>query len=166
MVCKCRVPAEDYPENAEWGPLFWKLLHGLAELSGKQTNTNMKTDEVRLWSLILSHLKNTLPCDICRAHYSDWLIDHPPEMISKLDYSELGSWIKTYLWTLHNIINEGNDREEFDWESLTETYKNVNLTDTWKALQPVMKKAVSLNGVTLLSWTRWLANIRILQGMY
>ena len=166
MVCKCKVPIEDYPENAEWGPLFWKLLHGLAELCGTQTNTNMKTDEVRLWILVLTQLKITLPCDICRNHYSDWLIEHPPETLSKFDYSELRAWIRTYLWVLHNIINVGNDRPEFPWEQLSETYKEVNITNTWRALQPVMKKVIVLNGVTLLSWTRWLGHVRTLQGMY
>ena len=166
MVCKCRVPVEDYPENAEWGPLFWKLLHGLAELSGTQTNLNMKTDEIRLWILVLTQLKPTLPCDICRTHYSDWLLEHPPEVLSKLDYSELRPWIRTYLWALHNVINIGNDRAEFSWSDLADTYKTINFTETWKALQPVMKKAISLNGITLLPWTRWLSYIRTLQGMY
>jgi len=166
MVCKCKGPIEDYPQNAEWGPLFWKLLHGLAELCGTQTNINIKSDEVRLWVLVLTQLKITLPCDICRTHYSDWLVDHPPESISKLEYSELQTWIKRYLWTLHNIINIGNNRPEFPWTDLTETYKGINITETWRALQPVMKKVIVLNGVTLLSWTRWLGHVRILQSMY
>jgi hypothetical protein len=63
-------------------------------------------------------------------------------------------------------VNAGNDRDVFPWESLTETYSDINITETWKALQPVMKKSISLNGITLLPWSRWLGYVRTLQSLY
>ena len=166
MPCACKAPIETYPENAEWGPLFWKLLHSLAEFSGKQKNTNLQKDEMRLWIHVLDGLKNILPCDICRNHYSEWLAAHPLEVLLTMDYGLTNVWIRNYLWSLHNTINEGNSKPEFPFDQLTLVYKGVDIKGAWKALEPVMKKAITLNGVSLLHWKKWLGHIRMLQGLY
>jgi len=165
MGCACKVPIEDYPENAEWGPLFWKILHGLAQLAGKQTNDNLQNDERRNWIHLLTQLQFTLPCDICRNHYSIWITDHPIDGLNTMPYSGLGLWIQTNLWELHNVINQGNNRPTFLFADLI-TYNGVNITDTWKALTPIMKKAIRLNGISLLPWNKWLSYVRMLQGIY
>jgi hypothetical protein len=55
-VCSCKIPIETYPENAEWGPLFWKILHGLAEKSGKQTNINIQNlNEIRFTKVLTKY---------------------------------------------------------------------------------------------------------------
>ncbi len=166
MPCACKVPAETYPENAEWGPLFWKLLHGLAELAGRQTDTVLQGDEVRTWIQILTQMKPCIPCDVCREHYGRWLADHPVDGLLKMPYKDTRLWIQTYIFNLHNEINEGNDKPIFAFSDLAETYKGVNITATWRALEPVMKKAISLNGISLLPWKKWIGFIRVLQGIY
>ena len=166
MPCACKAPIETYPENAEWGPLFWKLLHGIAELSGKQMNINLQKDEMRLWIHVLESLKSVLPCDICRSHYSEWLVAHSVEGLLTMDYKLTNVWIRNYLWSLHNTINEGNDKGVIAFEDLVSLYKNIDIKEAWKALEPVMKKAIILNGVSLLQWKKWLGYIRMLQGLY
>jgi hypothetical protein len=166
MGCSCRVPVESYPENAEWGPLFWKVLHGLAERCGKQKDINIQADEIRLWIHLLTQLRLTLPCDICRNHYSEWLVDRPVDVLKTMKYSEIGLWIRKYLWTLHNTINEGNEKPTFDFDSLSVTYGHIDITTTWKALEPVMKKAIRLSGISLFPWTKWLSYVRLLQSLY
>jgi len=166
MPCACKAPIETYPENAEWGPLFWKLLHGFAERAGKQMNKNLQKDEMRLWINILDGLKGVLPCDICRAHYSEWLVAHPVEELLEMDYSGTNLWIRNYLWSLHNTINEGNNKPIIGFDKLSDLYKGVDLIITWKALEPVMKKVIILNGVHLFQWKKWLGYVRMLQGLY
>lgn len=166
MPCACRAPAENYPENAEWGPLFWKILHGLAELSGKQIYAVLQDDERRAWVNVLTHLQPTLPCDFCRNHYKEWLAEHPPSILLKLNYSEIRVWIRNYLWSLHNRINEGNDKPIFPESQLEETYRNTSIKPLWDALEPVMRKAIRLSGITLLPWKKWMGYVRILQGIY
>jgi len=166
MPCACRAPAENYPENAEWGPLFWKILHGLAELSGKQIYAVLQDDEKRAWVNILIHLQTTLPCDFCRNHYKEWLAENPPSILLKLNYSEIRVWIRTYLWSLHNQINEGNNKPIFLESQLEETYRHTNIKPLWDALEPVMRKAIRLSGITLLPWKKWIGYVRTLQGIY
>jgi hypothetical protein len=165
MGCSCRVPAEKYPENAEWGPLFWILLHSLAERAGKQPDALLQGDEVRLWVKTLNSVADTLPCDVCSRHYKEYLAENPPEAFLTVPYSNFGHTVRMWLWTLHNRINEGNDKPVFPFENLS-VYKDTDLTRGWKALQPVIHKAISLNGVSWFPWRAFLANVRALQGLY
>jgi len=165
MPCSCKIPIESYPENAEWGPIFWKLLHGLAEHIGKQKDKNMQSDEIRIWIHLLNQTQFSLPCDICRLHYTEWLIKNPIDVLKIKNYSDIRDWIRNYLWRLHNTINEGNNKASFPFENLS-IYSNINITETWKSLEPIMKKAITLNGISLLSWRKWLSYVRMLQGIY
>lgn len=166
MPCACRAPLESYPENAEWGPLFWKLLHGLAEYSGKQQFAILQGDEVRAWISLLISLKDTLPCDICEEHQKVWLAEHPPSIFLQLPQNEFRGAVRSWLFELHNEINEGNDKPVFSFQDLEITYKSVNIREGWKALEPVIKRAITLNGLTLLPWKKFLGYVRILQGIY
>lgn len=166
MPCSCKLPIDKYPETADWGPLFWKLLHGLAEYTGKQTSQILQDDEVRTWIRILNELQATLPCDVCSNHYGEWLQMHPPNTLKTLPYTQISGWIRNYLWSLHNRINEGNDKSAFPFENLAETYKAVDITVAWQSLEPVMRRAITLNGISLFPWKKWLAYIRTLQGIY
>ena len=74
MPCACRVPAVEYPANAEWGPITWMILHGLAERSGKNTNILLQGDEIRNMILLIESVEKMIPCDICRAHYHEYLV--------------------------------------------------------------------------------------------
>ncbi len=172
MPCSCRVPAEKYPETADWGPLFWKLLHGLAEHAGSlnmgvsKTMEVLKSDEIRTWVLVLTLLQQTLPCDVCNKHYGEWLAAHTPSTLTDLPYNEVRPWIRNYLWSLHNEINEGNDKPIFPFDALAITYKGTDVTKTWKQLEPVILRAIKLNGLTLFPWKKWLGYVRTLQGIY
>jgi hypothetical protein len=83
-----------------------------------------------------------------------------------MPYTEFGYWVRHHLWQLHNIINEGNDKPLFTWEQLALEYKAINITEQWKRLEPVVKKAIQLNGITLIPWRKFLGFVRGLQGMY
>ena len=172
MPCSCRIPAEKYPESADWGPLFWKLLHSLAEYAGtlnmnvSKTMEVLQTDEIRAWTLVLTLLQGVLPCDVCQTHYSEWLTEHNPSVLTTLPYAQIGAWIRNYVWSLHNEINEGNEKPRFSYDVLSLTYKSVNITNTWKQLDPIILRAIKLNGLTLFPWKKWLGHVRMLQGIY
>ena len=46
MPCSCQVPVPQYPETAHWGPILWKILHGLAERAERSFD---RMDEIREW---------------------------------------------------------------------------------------------------------------------
>jgi hypothetical protein len=166
MPCGCKIPAEKYPETADWGPLFWNLLHSLAELTGKQKDNLLQDDETRIWVQLLLSMKATIPCDICQEHYGRWLSQYPPKMLYEMPYDYRGEWVRQFLCSLHNVINEENEKPIFPIEKLRETYKGVDITGSWKQLEPVIKRAINLNGITLIPWKKWLGFVRMLQGIY
>jgi hypothetical protein len=166
MPCACKVPADKYPENAEWGPIFWRILHGLAERAGTLTNVLLQGDERRTWIMLLTKIQDTLPCDVCRDHFGRWLAQYPVSGLLTIPYDAFGRWIRLWLFALHNEVNEGNDKPVFSEADLRAVYKDVSITATWRALEPVMKKAIGLNGVPLLAWKRWVNTVRQLQGLY
>ncbi len=166
MPCACKVPAEKYPENAEWGPIMWRVLHSLAERAGVQANVLLRDDERRVWENLMTKVQDTIPCDICRDHYGRWLAAYPPSALLTMPYEAVGPWIRRWFFALHNEVNEGNDKPLFREEELSAMYKTMSITQSWKALEPVIKKAITLNGVPLLAWKRWVNCVRQLQGLY
>lgn len=166
MPCACKKPVEEYPENITWGPLVWRILHGLAEHSGKQTLDHLQNDERRLWISLLKGMEQMLPCDLCRTHYGFWIRANPFASIANMPYASLGLWIKTWLFNLHNDVNTRTQKEIFLFENLRDTYSRTPITASWKQLEPIMNVAINLNGISLMPWRKWLGFIRLLQGLY
>ncbi len=169
MPCNCKVSPEEYPETAQWGPIVWRILHGLASHAGSQPNVLLQADERRTWIRLLNSVEKTLPCDVCRTHYAEWRSQHGTEHLMDLPYTEFGEWIRTDLWELHNVVNQGNEKPEYSKEQLGE-YKQIQISPLWKALEPVMRSAMRAalrqQGVTMTSWSTWKGYVRTLQGMY
>ena len=166
MPCACKKPLPNYPENVEWGPIVWKILHGLAEVSGKQTLDTLQSDERRLWVSLLKGVRDMLPCNKCREHYAFWISSNPIDDLASIPYTEFGTRIRTWLHILHNNVNTRLGKSEFLHELLPKTYTRINITESWKRLEPVMRLAIQLNGISLNPWRKWLMSVRSLQGIY
>jgi len=54
MGCKCQNKPVNVPDNVEWGPMFWMLLHGMAEKAGSAPLPGLQGDEKRAWKIILT----------------------------------------------------------------------------------------------------------------
>ena len=162
MSCPCLIPVPTYPDTAEWGPLVWTVLHGLAEKSG---SAPIPDDEVREWAKFLKLTGEMLPCDKCRSHYATYLANNPITRVSAIPYDQLHTFITTWIWTLHNEINADNGKPQFPYTDLPLTYGSVNLQDTFWRLEPVIKKAIQLNGVSLMKWTKWLHSSKMLKAI-
>ena len=162
MPCACRVPAVEYPETAEWGPITWSILHGLAERSGKNSNLLLQGDEIRNMIMLIEAVEKMIPCDICRGHYHEYLVSKPVKSWLKEPYTNLRENARKWVWTLHNEINLGNDKPIFQYEDLEGTYGQVNIRQKLAELSPPIQRAMTNNGVKLL---HWLAFERVVKTM-
>lgn len=162
MPCSCQVPVPNYPETAAWGPILWKILHGLAE---RAERSFVLADEVREWQRFIKATGDMLPCDICRAHFKEYTNQHPLTQLSLLSKGQVKPWIKNWFWDLHNEINTGTGKPVFPYDDLENTYSTVDLTDQMYRLTPVIKKAIDLSGVPLFKWTAWLASFKMLRSI-
>ena len=163
MPCACKKNVPDYPGTEEWGPLMWKLLHGLAEKIGKSKNVN---EELREWKRLLTHTGDIIPCDVCKKHYKEVLRHNPVDQIIKMDTDVAYTFIRTWLWTLHNEINVENGKPELPYTDLSPLYSTVDLRDTLWRLEPVMKVAIMKSGVGYISWMKWSTSFKMISSFY
>jgi len=97
--------------KAELGRASWKLLHTMA-----QRYPDKPTEDQRTAFASFLHLFSRLyPCGECAAHFQALLEQYPPQTSSKTVAS-------MYLCSLHNMVNESLDKEEFDCSMLEGLY--------------------------------------------
>ena len=164
MPCACRHPPVNVPDNMEWGPVFWSLLHGLAEKAGSAPMPGLQGDEIRAWKVILTTLGKTLPCEHCREHFSTYVLSNPVNIPD--NYSDIRGWIRRWLLDLHNDVNKRLGKASYLYEDLTTNYHAVPLRQTWDILNVLMKRSIQGVALPILSWTKWSIQVKTLFGMY
>jgi hypothetical protein len=166
MPCGCQIPGPAYPENGEWGPFAWSILHGLAERTTRIVFALYENDERRAWIELLKATGNMLPCSECRDHYKAWLQAHPVSSIQTMPYSQLREWIRTWIWTLHEDVNTRLGKPSFPYTDVTAKYSSVGISWTFKTFELVEKKAIQQQGVNLKAWLDWVKPYRTLTSVY
>ena len=164
MVCACRNKPTDVPENMEWGPVFWRLLHALAERAGTAPMPGLRGDEIRAWKIILTTLCKTLPCDDCRNHCNAYIAAHP--VVIPDNYNEVREYIRHWLHDMHADVNVRLGKCVFDYSELTPTYSSVPIRHTFNVLEVLIKRSIQGAALPLMSWTNWSKQAKILFGMY
>ena len=159
MPCNCRKPQEDYPENKEWGPLLWAVLHGLAEKAGK-SNPLFLHEELYGWLIILKELQYIIPCPDCREHYKEYYLANPLTKTNIIDN------IRVWLFNLHNKVNYRKDVDPFSIELLSQTYSASQIKGNIIGLKKKMDIVIVLRGVTLNHWNQWYTKVMKLHSYY
>lgn len=162
MPCACRVPIPEYPANAEWGPILWSILHGLAEHAGEGVAFGSAGEEFRAWQRFVKATGEMLPCDECRLHYQEYLQTNP---LTQLPPELLKPNLKTWFWRLHSEIRKEYEKENLPYEDLEVTYKHVHFQDLFWRLEPILKQAIDLKGMGLFKWTTWVKEYKLLKSI-
>ena len=160
MPCACQIPVPNYPDTADWGPILWKILHGLAEKAGQGI---IKSDEIREWQKFIKVTGDMLPCDICRAHYQAFLKANPSSQLTNLNPIQTNTWVKSFFWNLHNQVNLSRGLPIFLYEDLS--IQSPDFTDLLFQLTPIIKKAILLSGVPYMTWTAWVNSFKMLRSI-
>lgn len=77
---------------------------------------------------------------------------------------QLKLFITNWIWALHNEVNADNNKPAYDF-SLLNVYDSVNFQDQLWRLDPVIKRAIQLSGVSLLKWTAWIHSYKMLLSL-
>lgn len=163
MPCSCIVDKPTYPQNEEWGPLLWWILHTLAEKAGRQTNPISQGDEQRAWPLFLKELPTALPCPFCREHLQGYVAAHPFALPQ--DPYEWKTYVPTYLYELHEDVNKRLGKPSFPKETLSQTYKDTGqFKDVLTRLQGYADRAVKMGGLSLFHWRAWVKQLNLLRA--
>lgn len=164
MSCKCRNQPINVPPNVEWGPMFWTLLHALAERAGSAPLPGLQGDEMRAWKIILTTLPKALACEDCRTHLTGYIGANPVVLPDK--YSDVQDYIRLYLYNLHESVNVRLGKPSFGFADLTIVYRGHNLKKTFDVLNVIVKRSIMATAVPILSWNNWSSQVRTLMGMY
>jgi hypothetical protein len=152
------------PSADEWGKLLWAVIHGLAEYSGRQTNSLLRADELRGWDSFFKVLEKGIPCETCRDHYKQWYIANKP--VLPTDYSQVREYVREWFWRLHEDINQRLGKPSFPLADLTGKYGRENVSYTLKQLQALIKASVMGGTVSLFSWNALVKAVFSLKSIY
>ena len=99
-----------------WGPSLWTYLHLLSTSYPDQPNK----DDINNHKKLIKYLGLTLPCDICKKHYFDFMTEDTVEkgLKNKKNFIEL-------FWKLHNNVNKMNDKKETEFNDFLEEYDKI-----------------------------------------
>ncbi len=142
----------DAPQNNQWGPALWQILHSLSlkinTINPPQNHNNYfnstnfhLNEEKRLWTGLLNSLKTSLPCPLCKKHYTEYIFKYP------IDFNNLTS-IKYWLFNLHNNVNSRLNKPCIQIDTLSNIYSNINLRDSYNIIQIHLKRAVSVQWIS------------------
>lgn len=164
MGCsRCANEKPNYPKPNEWGPLFWKIFHTLAERAGKQSGEPTKGDEMRAWPLFVKCIAPVIPCEECRSHYESYVAAHPFTLPDS--YTAWNSYIRLWFYNLHEWVNQRLEKDRFPFDSLQGTYNSFQPLSTWISdLETLQLRAMKQNGITLLAWKAWLKQYKMLRA--
>lgn len=98
--------------NQLWGPALWKLLHLFAERIGTIPS---HPSEKQLWIGLLNNLRYTLPCVLCRTHYSNYISTYA---FPNMDRESVRRW----LYELHSWVNEQLGKPNISYDDLESIY--------------------------------------------
>jgi len=87
------------PQNHLWGPALWTLLHSSAERIGSQLLKRLPQEESRIWTNVLSSLRYSLPCPLCKKHFTAYFSSHPLLPIER-------DAVRAWLFQLHERVNQ------------------------------------------------------------
>ena len=93
----------DSPQNGIWGPHLWTILHSLAERIGQPHLKKLQAEETRLWTGLLGSLRYSLPCPLCKKHFTNFYSNHSVSLIST-------DFIRNWLYECHNNVNTINSK--------------------------------------------------------
>ena len=166
MPCSCMIPMPDFPTNCEWGPILWRILHGLADKHGRLMYPTFVKEQDIACPKFIEQTQYVLPCKECRAHYKTYFTKNNPSVLKSLTPEQKGIWIQNFFFNLHNEINVENSKPLFDISNLHSTYNNVNYTFEIKHFEKLLKIVFQYNEVSLLSWLNWLKTFRTIANIY
>ena len=99
-----------------WGPNMWYILHLITFSYPIEPSEFDK----RSYHDFFHNLKDVIPCDVCKKHYSKYIVQYPigPHLDNR------GNIIK-WLIQIHNFVNLSLNKPIYSNEEVLNIYKNL-----------------------------------------
>jgi hypothetical protein len=128
----------DAPQNDIWGPELWMILHSAAERIGT-SHVKLPQEELRLWTNLLTSLRFSLPCPICKKHFTAYLLSTPIKTFNR-------EFIRNWLYNIHCQVNDRTEKGvEITIDQIPEIYsKPFNFSAHFRVVSEQMNRALRL----------------------
>ena len=128
----------DAPQNHIWGPNLWMILHSAAERIGT-SHVKLPQEELRIWAGLLSSLRHSLPCPVCKKHFTAYFSSTPVKTFNR-------EFIRNWLYNLHCQVNDRTEKSgEITIEQIPEIYtKPFNFSAHFRVVAEQMNRALRL----------------------
>ena len=99
-----------------WGPFMWFILH-IITFNYPEKPSSFDKQSYRDFFI---SLKNIIPCEQCRKHYTKNIQEHPitPHLDNKKNLIE-------WLIKIHNLVNISLNKRVYTTEEVLETYETL-----------------------------------------
>ena len=97
-----------------WGPHLWYFLHTLTYQFPIQPTWN---DKQHMNEFLVS-LEHILPCEHCKFHYKNYLLDFPPILDNQTQFI-------IWMIQLHNFVNQRLGKPQKEYAEVLEFYQAV-----------------------------------------
>lgn len=160
------IPMPNFPTNCEWGPILWRLLHGLADKYGRLMSPLYEKEQSIAWPILIIETQKILPCKDCRENYKQYLTLHNPNILKTLNANDQQLWVQNFFWDLHNKKNLENNKSIIPFDQLHNLYNNENFLFDLKHFEKLLIVVFRYNEVSLFSWKNWLKQFKMIQSIY
>ena len=123
-----------------WGPIFWTMMH-ITTLG----YPDIPTDQEKQAAVdFFESLRYTIPCPICKQHYSDNLNESPVR-------HAVGSKqaLIRWLFNIHNKVNEQLKKPQLSWEDFIRQMTNLSQRSQFSFYDHTTQ---SMSGMTSTAW--------------
>jgi hypothetical protein len=138
-----------------WGPRFWKILHTLAESSGRQTHIITSNDEADMWIQLFKSQASVMPCELCKKHYVEWYVKNRPDNLHNIKGEDRRVWIRNWLWGCHNQVNLMNGKESPPIDSLPLLYPVGSLKNVFHEILGMFQLAHNKQQLKVEETGKW-----------
>ena len=127
----------DAPQTHIWGPNLWMILHSAAERIGT-SHVKLPQEELRIWTGLLSSLRHSLPCPICKKHFTAYFSSTFVKSFNR-------EFIRHWLYTLHCQVNDRTEKSSITIEQVSEIYsKPFNFSAQFRIVAEQMNRALRI----------------------
>jgi hypothetical protein len=165
MPCGCEKDRYIDPEGLAWGPLLWRILHGMAERIDTSAPLFIK-DERMVWVQLLNTTGEILPCEECRRHYKSWITLKPILAINTLSGTALREFVRSWLWSLHDTVDKSTGKPSIEYSELGILYANTNVELPFRYLNKLEQKAILAGTVKPNQWAAFVKHYRFMASIY
>jgi hypothetical protein len=119
------------------------ILHSATERIGTKSLNRLPQEESRIWINLLSTLRYSLPCPLCKKHYTAYYTSYPIPLFTK-------EIIREWIYNLHTQVNNQTGKPNtITIEQIPEIYsKPFNFTYHFNIVVEQMNRALRIGWCT------------------